>query len=119
MLYVLMDLYWSYLCCHHQPSQLLQGGAGSACLAYIAVLVALSCGSGELTHDIVGQQTTALLELWPRLYQLVQSVESSEAGQEQDDVLYARIRRSMRPDCMMVFALDLQRTGTHLSPQQQ
>ncbi|KAK9806221.1 hypothetical protein WJX72_005830 [[Myrmecia] bisecta] len=55
-------------------------------------------------------KTTALLELWPRLYQLAQPVEGTEAGQEQDDVLYARIRRSMRPDCMMVFALDLQQT---------
>ncbi|KAK9809263.1 hypothetical protein WJX72_012314 [[Myrmecia] bisecta] len=55
-------------------------------------------------------KTTALLELWPRLYQLAQPVEGTEAGQEQDDLLYARIRRSMRPDCMMVFALDLQRT---------
>ncbi|KAK9818175.1 hypothetical protein WJX72_008251 [[Myrmecia] bisecta] len=54
-------------------------------------------------------KTTALLELWPRLYQLAQPVEGTEAGQEQDDLLYARIRRSMRPDCMMVFALDLQR----------
>ncbi|KAK9817896.1 hypothetical protein WJX72_003924 [[Myrmecia] bisecta] len=55
-------------------------------------------------------KTTALLELWPKLYQLAQPVEGTEAGQEQDDLLYARIRRSMRPDCMMVFALDLQRT---------
>ncbi len=72
----------------------------------------------------VGQQTTALLELLSRLYQLAQPVgaqpvEGSEAGQKQDDLLHARIRRSMRPDCMMVFALDLQRTGKHLSSQQQ
>ncbi len=58
------------------------------------------------------QQTTALLELWPRLYQLA---EGKGTGQDRDDVMYARIRRSMRPDCMMVFALDLQQTGKHLS----
>lgn len=46
-------------------------------------------------------------------------MEGTEAGPERDGVLYARIRRSMRPGCMMVFALDLQRPGKHFSSQQQ
>lgn len=38
---------WWCSCCHHQSSQLLQGGAGSACLAHIAVQTALSCANGD------------------------------------------------------------------------
>ena len=45
MLYVLKDLELAVLIIIHHPFQLLQGGAVSACLAHIAVLVALSCGN--------------------------------------------------------------------------
>ena len=72
----------------------------------------------ECLMYIAGQQTTALVELWPRLYELVQDLEReldsrTEKRNMRDAVMLERIKNSLRPDRMMVFLLELHREGMH------
>ena len=74
-----------------------------------------------MVHMLAGQftcsllQSTALREIWAKLYQL-----ACEAGENADNgtsisSLNRRILSSMKPDGAMVFLLDLSSTGRRLT----